>query len=153
MPIVTPSININISRNDKNLNILAFNINLVDFCHVRFAHIGKNLILNISETKSAIGVPALKFSKTFCKPCQYSKQKRISFKPLGEKQTKLPLDKLHLDVWGPISIKGRGSERFYMSIIDDYPRKIAIYPMKNKSQMYNIFMRHVTKDENRLAEN
>ena len=52
-----------------------------------------------------------------------------------------------MDVWGPISVIGRNNERFFLTIIDDYSRKIAIYPMEDKTQVFEIFKRHIVRVE------
>ena len=93
--------NIGVSRSLNTKHIHAFNINSVDLWHSRYAHIGKNLVISTSKNNSAIGLPKLNPPKSFCEPCQISKQKRVSFKPLTGEQTNHPLQRVYLDVGDP----------------------------------------------------
>ncbi|CAI7787105.1 unnamed protein product [Closterium sp. NIES-54] len=36
--------------------------------------------------------------------------------------TVAPLQTLHMDVWGPARVRGQGHERYFLLVVDDYPR-------------------------------
>ena len=138
-----------ISQNSVNLNTKPITLSSypIDIWHSHFAHIGKNLIISTSRNKAVSGLPDLKPSNTFCEPCQLGKQKRVSFGSLNYIQTAKPLERIYLDVRGLISIKGKRGEKYFLSIIDDHSRKIAIYPMTHKSQVFSIFTKHTARAE------
>ena len=138
-----------VPRNNSITNPQAFNTSSLETWHSKFGHIGHNLVLETSKHNSVIGLPKLRNlnSNTSCEPCQLGKQKRVSFKPLSGDKTHHPLEKVYMDVWGPISIRGKQGERYFLSIIDDFSRKIAIYPIEEKTQVFEIFKRHIIRAE------
>ena len=85
----------------------------------------------------------MKFHKFFCELCQLSKQRRISFRALGYRQVKWPLERLFMDIWGLIKTVGRNGERYFLSIIDDYSRRVAVYPLREKSEVFEVVRCHV----------
>ena len=72
----------------------------------------------------------------FCEICQLNKQRRVSFKPIENPRVKSPLELLVLDVWGPVKDKGRGGERYFLSIIDEFSKRVAVYPMQTKDNIF-----------------
>ena len=53
--------------------------------------------------------------------------------------TKAILDYAHADLWGPTKTSTYGSNRYFLSIIDDYSRKLWIYLLKNKFDAFDKF--------------
>ncbi|CAI7922415.1 unnamed protein product [Closterium sp. NIES-54] len=55
-----------------------------------------------------------------CLPCDEGRQHpapHSSFPP-----TTAPLQTLHMDVWGPAHVSGKGHERYFLVVVDDYTR-------------------------------
>jgi len=71
------------------------------------------------------------------------RETRASFLARGHK----PLETVFMDVWGPISTEGRGGEKYFLSIIDDFSRKTVVYPFRDKTQVFEIFKKHITRAE------
>jgi transposase InsO family protein len=46
---------------------------------------------------------------------------------------------LHIDLVGPTTTKGLKGERYFMLLVDDYTRMIAILFFKNKSEAFENF--------------
>ena len=63
-----------------------------------------------------------------CEACQLGKQTKNVF-PHEKSICKKPLEVVHSDVWG------RGC-RYYVSFIDDHTRKVWVYFMKEKSEVF-----------------
>ena len=93
------------------------------------------------------GLHHLKNSSKECQSCKVSKQKRISFKPTEGFKSSHPLERLLLDVWGPLLDTGHNGKKFFLSMIDEFFRNIAIYPKKHKTENFEIFQRHVSTSE------
>ena len=95
-------------RKGKNVkaNATILKRNNVALWHSRFAHICPELVIKTSQNESVRGIPPLKFQKFFCEPCQLNKQRRISFRALGYRHVKRPLERLFMDIWGPIKTLG-----------------------------------------------
>ena len=56
-----------------------------------------------------------------------------------KKPKKEKLELVHSDVWGPASVPSHGGLRYYVTLIDDSNRKVWVYFMKNKSDVFMTF--------------
>lgn len=119
--------------------------------HRRCAHINPAIIVQTSINESARGLPMFKNNNLNCETCKISKFRRKSFKPLKEIRSQHPLELLYADVWGPYEHKGREGERYFLAIIDDYSRKTALYPIREKSEVFGIVRRHILRAERFLG--
>ena len=73
-----------------------------------------------------------------CEACQFGKQTRNAF-PYDRNVSKRALDVVHSDVWGPTKMTSIGGYRYYVSFIDDHTRKVWVYFMKEKSEVFTHF--------------
>lgn len=71
-----------------------------------------------------------------CETCIMGKQTRASYKSKDRSSTKEPLELIHSDVNGPMPTVSIGGHRYFVSFIDDYSKKVFLYPMKLKSEVY-----------------
>ncbi|KAK3006921.1 hypothetical protein RJ639_016776 [Escallonia herrerae] len=60
------------------------------------------------------------------------------------------LDYVHSDVWGPIKHVSNGGARYFVTFIDDFLRKVWIYFMKHKSEVFNVFKQWKARVENSM---
>ena len=74
----------------------------------------------------------------FCKYCVFGKQCRKKFKTRRHIR-KAILDYIHSDVWGPSPIVPFGGSSYVLTFIDDYSRKVWIYLLKIKLDVFNTF--------------
>ena len=74
----------------------------------------------------------------FCENCIFGKAHRSKFLK-GMHISKQPLDYVHADLWGPEQVPSLSGGRYFMSIIDDYSRKVWIYILKTKDQALEKF--------------
>ena len=116
--------------------------------HMRLAHIGERDMLELHKRNLLKEVKTCKLD--FYKYCVYRKQHRVNFKT-GSHTSKGFLDYIHLDVWGPISIFSHSDAQYFVSFIDDYSRKVWIYFMKHKSDVFDIFKKWKAKVENQIG--
>ncbi len=127
--------------------------NQVDKCnnnevwHERFCHVNNDYVTATSKNNSVIGIPKLLKLSENCVSCKLSKSKRISFKSIGKIRSKRALELLHLDLCGPLPVASHGGNRYFLSIIDDFSRKVAVYTLKNKSDVFEIFCRFQKRAE------
>ena len=49
------------------------------------------------------------------------------------------LELVHIDLWGPFLVASLGGSRYYITFIDDSSRKVWVYFLKNKSNVFDIF--------------
>ena len=73
-----------------------------------------------------------------CEACPYGKQVRLPFVKESVKSTH-GLQLIHIDVWGPTKETSIGGNRYYVTFIDYFTRKVWIYFMKNKSDVFYYF--------------
>jgi len=74
-----------------------------------------------------------------CESCISRKQKNVSFLKTGRTTKAEKLDLVHTDLWGPSPIASLGSSRYYITFIDVSSKKIWVYSLKNKSNVFEIF--------------
>lgn len=85
-----------------------------------------------------------------CKVCILGKHPRTSYKAIG-KRSKNVLDLIHTDVNGPMPEESLGGHRYFVSFIDDYSKKVFLYPMKLKSEVYDKLVQFKNLVENQLG--
>ena len=113
---------------------------------MRLGHIDECGMLELHKRNLLKGVKTCKLD--FCKYCVYGKQHRVSFKT-GSHTSKGVLDYTHSDVWGLVS--SHSDAQYFVSFIDDYSRKVWIYFMKHKSDVFSIFKKWKAQVENQIG--
>jgi transposase InsO family protein len=84
-------------------------------------------------------LPSLKSLKLdFCKHCIYGKQNMQKFKMKRHTNEGI-LDYIHSDVWGPSPTVSYGGSSYFVSFIDDFSRKVWIYMLKSKDDVFTVF--------------
>lgn len=73
-----------------------------------------------------------------CAACQFGKQSKGSF-PHERNVCKKPLEVIHTNVWGPIDTASIHGCRYYVTFIDDHTRKVWVYFMRKKSEVFEHF--------------
>ncbi|OAE20507.1 hypothetical protein AXG93_948s1140 [Marchantia polymorpha subsp. ruderalis] len=74
----------------------------------------------------------------FCEECIYGKACRAKFGK-GIHRSEAILDYVHTDLWGPAKVPSHGGSRYYMSIVDDYSRRLWVYLLKQKNEALDSF--------------
>ncbi|GFW12953.1 retrovirus-related Pol polyprotein from transposon TNT 1-94 [Trichonephila clavipes] len=134
------------SKYPKNIYIEKSNLTTseekdLELWHNRFCHINSKHILRSSHNQSIRGIPKLKSINVECEDCKIGKSKRKSFKPISKIRSKKPLELLHMDVCS-IPTASHDSSNCFLSITDDYSRKVTVFPIKRKSDVFNCFTRY-----------
>ncbi|GFV31984.1 retrovirus-related Pol polyprotein from transposon TNT 1-94 [Trichonephila clavipes] len=121
--------------------------------HQRFCHVNNDYLVKTSKNDSVKGLPRLNDNgKTRCIPCKLAKSKRVSFKKMGAVRSKRPLELLHMDLCGPMPTESQGGNKYFLSIIDDYSRKVTVFPIRNKSDVFHTFIRFQKRAERFLSK-
>ena len=55
---------------------------------------------------------------------------------------------MYTDVWGPTIVSSLGGSSYFVTFIDDHSRKVCVYYMKHKSEVFEIFRRWKAMVEN-----
>lgn len=102
----------------------------IEIWHKRLGHVNFNC-LRFLNLKIPSGLK--------CRICIKGKQARLPFNDKGTRATK-KLELIHSDVGGPISVQSIGGCKLYVTFIDDYTRKVFVYCLKNKGQVFQCFV-------------
>jgi len=66
------------------------------------------------------------------------RQRRVTFST-SQHKTKDLLDLIHTDVWGSSPVVFIGGARYYVTFIDDFSRKVWVYFLKQKLEVFQKF--------------
>ena len=83
-----------------------------------------------------------------CESCVIGKQKRVSFTKTPREPKKVQLEMVHTDVWEPSPVSSLGGSRFYVTFIDDFSKKVWVYFLKHKSDVFATFKKWKSEVEN-----
>lgn len=109
--------------------------------HRRLGHVSFNTL------KSLMKIPVSGDMK--CVVCAEGKHARSPFSENGTRATKL-LGIIHTDVCGPFPVQSLGSAKYFVPFIDDYSRRVCIYPLKSKAEVFSKFVAYKKMVENQL---
>ena len=103
----------------------------VDMWHKRIGHVNEKQLRSMQSNQIVVGFLKFKVDgmHKVCEACQFVKQSHSAF--LHERNVcKMPLEVVHIDVWGPTNTVSIHCCRYYVSFIDDHTRKVWVYFMK-----------------------
>lgn len=107
--------------------------------HCRLGHMSEK---GMKMLHSRGRLPDLKsVEHNLCEGCVFGKQKRVSFVKTGREPKATKLELVHTDVWGPSTVTSLGGSNYYVTFIDDSSRKVWVYFLKNKSDVFDAFKR------------
>jgi hypothetical protein len=104
--------------------------------HQRLGHMSERGLKVLFDRKLLPRLKSLKLD--FCKHCIYGKHNRKRFKT-GRHTSEGILDYIHYDVWGPSPTISYGGSSYFVTFIDDFSRKVWIYMLKRKADVFNVF--------------
>lgn len=74
----------------------------------------------------------------FCEHCVMGKTTRLKFST-NVHFSGGAFGYVHSDLWGPSRIESHSGARYFLSIVDDYCRKVWIYFLKQKNEVFKKF--------------
>lgn len=107
--------------------------------HRRLAHANFKTLKSLFQWNST--------PDTKCEVCAKGKQARQPFSDSGTRATKL-LEIVHSDVCGKMPVRSLGGSNYFVTFIDDFSRKIFIFPIKSKDDVFTIFVEFKNRVEN-----
>lgn len=84
----------------------------------------------------------------FCEDCIYGKHKRVRFLKVRPTKKESKLELVHSDVWGLAQVSSLGGSSYCVIFIDDATRKVWVYCIRNKSDVFDIFVKWKALVEN-----
>lgn len=107
--------------------------------HRRMGHVNYNAIKNMFKNKNVNNLEIKgKINDVVCKDCVEAKATRASCKSISRTTNKI-LERVHMDVWGPSKVASAGGKRYFLSIIDDFSRKVWVYALARKDEVFEKF--------------
>lgn len=106
--------------------------------HMRLGHAGEKALQGLVKQGLLKGAKTGKHG--FCEHCVLGKQTRVKF-GTAVHNTKGILDYVHTDVWGPSKNESLGGNRWFVTFIDDFSRRVWVYMMKHKDEVLDIFLK------------
>ena len=88
----------------------------------------------------------------FCESCVYGKQKRVSFVKSGHEKKNEKLELVHTYVWGPAHVSSLGGSYYYVLLIDDATRKVWVYFLRQKYDVFVTFKKWKCLVENETGK-
>ena len=86
-------------------------------------------------------------TQEFCEHCILGKQHRVKF-GCGMHRSSRHFEYVHSDLWGPSKTLTHGGGSYFLSIIDDYSRRVWVFVLKTKSDTFEKFKEWHTLIEN-----
>ena len=83
-----------------------------------------------------------------CEDCIFGKQKKVSFTKIDKTPKAERLELVHTDVWGPSPVSSLAGSLYYVTFIDDSTRKLWVYFLKKKSEVFDTFRKWKAMVEN-----
>ena len=114
-----------------------------DLWHQRLGHCGAS-VLDVLREHNLLQFKTV-FSNNYVSCC-LAKSHRLLCQSV-EHRTNSPLELINLDVWQS-PVLSHHSYKYYVSFIDDYSRFTWIYPMRRKSEVYELFTKFQLLVEN-----
>ena len=97
--------------------------------HKRLGHMSEKG-MDILSKRGLLGSPGTG-KLEFCEHCVYREQKKVRFSTATHRKKGI-LDYVHSDLWGPSRVASYSGKCYFMSIIDDFSRKVWIYFLRRK---------------------
>nr|GEY13263.1 copia LTR rider [Tanacetum cinerariifolium] len=117
----------------------------VQVWHKRLGHISE-AGLQVLEKQGLFGKKSLG-KLNFCENCILGMSYRVSF-GVGRHITQGVIDYVHSDLWGPSQVESLGGKRYFLSIVDDYSKRVWVYLLRFKHEAFEKF-----KEWKQLVEN
>ena len=117
--------------------------------HNRLGHMSEKGMKVIHSKKVLPGLKCVNMD--FCESCVYGKQKRVSFVKTRKENKKEKLELVHSDVWGLAQVSSLGGSHYYVTFIDDATRKLWVYFLRQKSDVFQTFKKWKCLVENEIA--
>nr|GEX22395.1 retrovirus-related Pol polyprotein from transposon TNT 1-94 [Tanacetum cinerariifolium] len=103
--------------------------------HRRLGHLNFKTMNKLVKRNLVRGLPSKLFvNSQDCVACQKGKQHRASCKSKTENSTSLPLNLLHIDLFGPTFVKSLMKKMYCIVVTDDYSRFTWVFFLASKDE-------------------
>jgi transposase InsO family protein len=127
---------VDFNENTTKLNTcLIAKTNMGWLWHRRLAHVGMKNLHKLLNGEHILGLTNVHFEKDrVCSACQAGKQVGAHHPHKNIMTTDMPLELLHMDLFGPIAYISISGSKYCLLIVDDYSRFTWVFFLQEKSQ-------------------
>ncbi|GKD77602.1 putative ribonuclease H-like domain-containing protein, partial [Tanacetum coccineum] len=119
--------------------------------HRRLGHVNFKNINKLFKRHLVIGLPLKVFVNDHtCVACKKGKQHKASCKAKIERTIRNPLELLHMDIFGPVSIESINKKKYCSVMTDDFSRFSWVFFLATKDETNEILYTLITCLENQL---
>jgi len=101
----------------------------------------------LNNEKMVCGLPSIHCPKKTCEGCVIGKQPRKMFKIAAPQTAKKPFGVVHSDVCGSFHVSSLGGNKYFLTFVDEFTRKIWLYLLKEKKEVFSLFVKWRTHVE------
>lgn len=139
-------------RYDVNLtHATTSDLSQLQLWHRRLAHLNYRGLKFMSDHQMTTGLPAMHECDEVCTGCQLGKQTRERF-PRSQTRTSRVLEMVHSDLCGPLPVRSLAGSFYFMTIVDDYSRKVFVYFLHRKSEAFSKFLEFKQEAEKQTGQ-
>ncbi|CAH9092150.1 unnamed protein product [Cuscuta epithymum] len=113
--------------------------------HLRLGHVSNTVLKELSHQYKEI--PFTSFDN--CDVCHFSRQKRLPY-PNSTNKSQRFFEKIHVDIWGPLSTTSIDGFRYFLTIVDDFSRFTWIHTLKHKSEVKSLLIPFILLIQNQF---
>lgn len=128
-------------------------IEIGELWHNRLGHLNYNSLCDMSKSEMVKGINLKEgVPSARCKTCMTCKIHVIPFPQESTTRSCDLLEVIHSDVCGPFRVTSFGGARYFVTFIDDFSRRVFVYFLKAKSEVFKtfkIYKQHVEKQTGR----
>ena len=107
--------------------------------HLHLGHLNFSGLKLLSTSSMVHELPSIEKLEYVCEVCTLGKQQRSPFPSGRSWRTPNPLELVRTDICGPFDPISVGGNKYFISFIDDFSRKLWVYLIKGKSVAFTIF--------------
>jgi transposase InsO family protein len=148
---------------EGQLYLVDFNRDELDTCliaktnmgwlwHRRLAHVGMKNLHKLLKGEHILGLTNVHFEKDrVCNACQVGKKVGSHHPHKNIMTTDMPLELLHMDLFGPIAYISISGSKYCLVIVDDYSRFTWILFLQEKSQTQDTLKGFLRRAQNEFG--
>jgi transposase InsO family protein len=102
--------------------------------HARYAHINFGALQLLARDGMVHGLPAIEHADELCEACLAGKQKRTPFPQQAQYWVTRPLELVHGDLCGPITLATPSGKKYFLLLVDDMSRYMWLMLLTSKDE-------------------
>lgn len=118
-----------------------------DMWHKRLGHCNLRYMKQKFEDDLVSGLPKLRSGGDACDSCIMGKMSRLPFPEITVEGTSKVLERIHVDLCGPMPEDSIGGSKYMLVIVDEYSRRYFVEFLKAKSEAATQIKRFVERRE------